>query len=93
MQVYADSQLIASIVSSTGCSRARRMYVLRTIMNAMGNSARHTGLYFKFQAVLSLDMDLILEAGGGCGGCGWIERHCRRFRSRRGCFCSGIRTR
>ena len=68
MQVYADSQLLASIVQSSGCSRERRMYVLRTIMNAMGNSAQHTSLYFKFQSVVSMDMDLLLEACGHCDG-------------------------
>ena len=70
VQVYADSQMLAGIVQSSGCSRERRMYVLRTIMNAMGNSAQHTGLYFKFQSVVSLDMDLLLEASTCChDGC------------------------
>ena len=37
------------------------MYLLRVLFNAMGNSASHSALYFKFPSELSVYMDVITE--------------------------------
>ncbi|EDQ91813.1 uncharacterized protein MONBRDRAFT_31253 [Monosiga brevicollis MX1] len=61
--VYAESAPPATIaLHCDACTRARQIELLRLTVTAMGNSRRHSRLFFKFQSVQSTMMDLYREA-------------------------------
>lgn len=61
--VFSESKpppLIAS--HCNGCSEEKKVALLRTTIRAMGNSARHKRLFFKFQSSNSPNIRLFLKA-------------------------------
>ena len=89
--MYSESSLIAAIVDCESCTKERKVYLLRVIMNAMGNAKQHKGLFFKFQAELILHIEVITTVWGRIPSETYFDVCFRRFRSRHGCFCIVIR--
>ena len=61
-QVYADSSVLATAFAQcAGCSRARRQYLVHTLITAMGNTDKNTSIIFALPEPFSTDMGLVLE--------------------------------
>lgn len=61
--VFSESAPPAStVLHCTGCSPERQTYLLRVIVNAMGNSPQHTRLFFKLQSAQTPSVEVWTKA-------------------------------
>ena len=59
-QVFSESTPPAQVMNDCyQCTDERKIELLRVVINAMGNSRIHARLYFKFQSMLSAQMEVI----------------------------------
>eukprot|EP00042_Codosiga_hollandica_P042167 m.383977 g.383977 ORF g.383977 m.383977 type:complete len:758 (+) comp56262_c1_seq1:166-2439(+) len=60
--VHSECAILPKILQCPSCSEERKIYLLRTIVNAMGNSATYDRLFLKLQSTLTQEIDIVLKA-------------------------------